>query len=45
MHTYKRKRKKGKHDKRFFCEGIPYVDVWESPELVVKKLKDAGWGK
>ena len=32
-------------DKRFFCEGIPYVDVWESPELVVKKLKDAGWGK
>lgn len=29
-------------DKRFFCEGIPYVDVWESPELVVKKLKDAG---
>lgn len=33
------------NDKRFFCEGIPYVDVWESPELVVKKLKDAGWGK
>lgn len=32
-------------DKRFFCEGIPYVDVWESSELVVKKLKDAGWGK
>ena len=32
-------------DKRFLCEGIPYVDVWESPELVVKKLKDAGWGK
>lgn len=32
-------------DKRFFCEGIPYVDVWENPELVVKKLKDAGWGK
>lgn len=32
-------------DKRFLCEGIPYVDVWESPELVVKKLKEAGWGK
>ena len=32
-------------DKRFLCEGIPYVDVWESPELVVKKLKDADWGK
>ena len=32
-------------DKRFLCEGIPYVDVWESPELIVKKLKDAGWGK
>ena len=32
-------------DKRFLCEGIPYVDVWESHELVVKKLKDAGWGK
>lgn len=32
-------------DKRFLCEGIPYVDVWESPELVVKKLKDTGWGK
>ena len=32
-------------DKRFLCEGIPYVDVWESPELVVKKIKDAGWGK
>ena len=32
-------------DKRFLCEGIPYVDVWENPELVVKKLKDAGWGK
>lgn len=32
-------------DKRVFCEGIPYVDVWESPELVVKKLKDASWGK
>ena len=31
--------------KRFLCEGIPYVDVWESLELVVKKLKDAGWGK
>jgi hypothetical protein len=30
-------------DKRFFCEGIPYVDVWESPELVVNKLKQAGW--
>ena len=32
-------------DNRFLCEGIPYVDVWESSELVVKKLKDAGWGK
>ncbi len=32
-------------DKRFLCEGIPYVDVWESLELVVNKLKDAGWGK
>ena len=30
-------------DKRFFCEGIPYVDVWESPEFVVNKLKQAGW--
>ena len=30
-------------DKRFFCEGIPYVDVWESPEFVVEKLKQAGW--
>ena len=33
------------NDKRFFCEGIPYVDVWENPEFVIKKLKDAGWGK
>ncbi len=30
-------------DKRYFCEGIPYVDVWESPEYVVNKLKQAGW--
>lgn len=32
-------------EERYLCEGVPYVDVWESPELVVKKLKDAGWGK
>ncbi len=37
-------REMSEKDKRFFCEGIPYVDVWESPELVIKKLKDAGWG-
>lgn len=30
-------------EQRFFCEGIPYVDVWESPEFVVTKLKQAGW--
>ncbi len=30
-------------EKRFFCEGIPYVDVWENPEFVVEKLKQAGW--
>lgn len=30
-------------DKQYFCEGIPYVDVWENPELVIKKLKKAGW--
>lgn len=30
---------------RYLCEGVPYVEVWESPELVVQKLKDAGWGK
>ena len=32
-------------DKRLFCEGIPYVDVWESPEFVINKLKQAGWGE
>ena len=32
-----------KKEKDIFCEGIPYVDVWESPELVIKKLKEAGW--
>ena len=32
-------------DQRYLCEGVPYVEVWESPELVVQKLKDAGWGK
>ena len=30
-------------EKRQFVEGVPYIDVWESPEFVVKKLKDAGW--
>lgn len=32
-------------DQRYLYEGIHYVEVWESPELVVQKLKDAGWDK
>ena len=32
-------------DQRYLCEGIPYVEVWERPEFVAKKLKEAGWGK
>lgn len=30
-------------EKQRFVEGYPYVDVWESPEYVVNKLKQAGW--
>ena len=32
-----------KEEKEKFVEGYPFVDVWESPDFVVNKLKQAGW--